>query len=219
MTAGSRGSEIEIAGSRATASDAERPARTGSAAPASGRGRRPTTPDQRRRRGVDDRRDRDRPGRRRGSGRPPDDEQVARVAQRRERARGRRRAPGSRRTRPRRSRPRSARRRRARRAGRSGSPARGRSPKSSHATTPTMMTWRLPSTVARPAPTASMAWCQNCRSPAKKTPAMAGEPDRPRGSGPYAALLAPGRPAPSSGRPNSARKTVPVDGRHVRDQR
>jgi hypothetical protein len=49
----------------------------------------------------------------------------------------------------------------------------GRSPKTRNATTPTTRTWRLPRTVARPAPTASMAWCQNSRSPAKKMPAMA----------------------------------------------
>ena len=49
----------------------------------------------------------------------------------------------------------------------------GRSPRRSHAKKPTMMTWRLPRTVASPAPTASIAWCQNMRSPVKATPATA----------------------------------------------
>ena len=62
----------------------------------------------------------------------------------------------------------------------------GRSPRSSHATNPTMMTCRLPRTVARPAPTASMAWCQNIRSPVKKTPGDAPPAGSTRaGSGPY----------------------------------
>ncbi len=60
----------------------------------------------------------------------------------------------------------------------------GRSPRSSQAKKPTMMTCRLPSTVARPAPTASMAWCQNIRSPVKNSPAMAASWIVLRGSGP-----------------------------------
>ena len=51
--------------------------------------------------------------------------------------------------------------------------AAGRSPSTTHATSPTKATCRLPSTVARPAPTSSIAWCQKMRSAAKKTPATA----------------------------------------------
>ena len=47
----------------------------------------------------------------------------------------------------------------------------GRSPRNSHASSPTSTTWMLPSTVARPAPTASIEWCQNVRSAANITPA------------------------------------------------
>jgi len=60
----------------------------------------------------------------------------------------------------------------------------GRSPSNSHAKKPTMMTWRLPRTVASPAPTASMAWCQNIRSPVKNRPAIAASRIVLRGSGP-----------------------------------
>ena len=62
----------------------------------------------------------------------------------------------------------------------SGSVARtrrdGRSRRTSHAISGTKATWRLPSTVARPAPTSSIAWCQQTRSTAKKTPATAARP-------------------------------------------
>jgi hypothetical protein len=47
----------------------------------------------------------------------------------------------------------------------------GRSPRAAHASTPTSTTWTLPSTVASPAPTASIEWCQNVRSAANITPA------------------------------------------------
>ena len=60
-------------------------------------------------------------------------------------------------------------------------PGCGRSPKSSHATTPTITTWRLPRTVARPAPTASMAWCQNSRSPGEEDAGDRGQPAGPPG--------------------------------------
>ena len=124
--------------------------------------------DERRR----DRRDRDRPGRPpQVAAAAPDDEQVAGVAQR-GREPERHAEPGVRcRTPGRRSRRRSGPPRRARPAGRGTCSRDGRSPNASHATTPTIRTWRLPRTVASPAPTYSIAWCQNRRSPAKKTPA------------------------------------------------
>ena len=80
----------------------------------------------------------------------------------------------------------------------------GRSPSSSHAKNPTMITWRLPRTVARPAPTASMAWCQNIRSPVKKTPAIAASRIVSRGSGPCR-RRSPSATRTSSGRPKTAR--------------
>jgi hypothetical protein len=52
------------------------------------------------------------------------------------------------------------------------------------ATSPTTRTWRLPRTVASPAPTNSIAWCQNVRSPAKKMPAISASRTVARGSGP-----------------------------------
>ena len=36
----------------------------------------------------------------------------------------------------------------------------------------TITTWRLPSTVASPAPTSAIAWCQKTRSAAKNSPAI-----------------------------------------------
>ena len=80
----------------------------------------------------------------------------------------------------------------------------GRSPSSSHAKNPTMMTWRLPRTVARPAPTASMAWCQNIRSPVKKMPAIAASRMVSRGSGPCR-RHSPNATRTSNGNPNTAR--------------
>ena len=47
----------------------------------------------------------------------------------------------------------------------------GRSPSAAHAIRPTSTTWMFPSTVASPAPTASIEWCQNVRSAANITPA------------------------------------------------
>ena len=60
----------------------------------------------------------------------------------------------------------------------------GRSPRAAQASTPTNTTWALPSTVARPAPTASIEWCQNVRSAAKNTPAPSASRRSRRASGP-----------------------------------
>ena len=48
----------------------------------------------------------------------------------------------------------------------------GRSPSATQASSPTSTTWMLPRTVASPAPTASIEWCQNVRSAANITPAI-----------------------------------------------
>jgi hypothetical protein len=99
-----------------------------------------------------------------------------------------------------------------RRTGRARTVARdGRSPKSSHAATPTRTTWRLPRTVASPAPTASIAWCQKRRSPAKKTPATTASRTVEEGSDPKRRCSAQARRA-RIGSPYAARKNVPVDG-------
>ena len=48
----------------------------------------------------------------------------------------------------------------------------GRSRRNAQASRPTSTTCRLPSTVASPAPTSSIPWCQAIRSTAKKSPAI-----------------------------------------------
>ena len=155
---------------------------------------------------VDDRRDRDR------TGRPPrvaaaeaDDQQVARVAQTRSPRRARTPRAGSAPYAPAPITPRDEHdARRARSAAASSVERDGRSPKTSHATTPTTRTCRLPSTVASPAPTYSIAWCQNVRSPAKKTPAMSREADRPSRQRPVSRAAPPGDERRASGSPNRA---------------
>ena len=71
----------------------------------------------------------------------------------------------------------------------SGSVARTRAPgfsfSAAHAISGTKATWRLPSTVASPAPTSSIAWCQQTRSIAKKTPAIAASRRSLAGRGPW----------------------------------
>ncbi|HJS70483.1 MAG TPA: hypothetical protein VJ744_06705 [Gaiellaceae bacterium] len=47
-----------------------------------------------------------------------------------------------------------------------------------------MTTWMFPSTVARPAPTAAIAWCQKTRSPMKNTPATSASQSARLPSGP-----------------------------------
>ena len=47
----------------------------------------------------------------------------------------------------------------------------GRSPSTAQAANATSTTWRLPSTVARPAPTFAIEWCQVIRSAANRKPA------------------------------------------------
>ncbi len=61
---------------------------------------------------------------------------------------------------------------------------RGRSPYSAQAAIPTTTTWRLPRTVASPAPTASIEWAQKVRSAAKKQPATSENQIVRRSSGP-----------------------------------
>ena len=211
-----RAATARSAGSRATATSA----RAARASARLGRGRgRVQVADDDAREGSDerrrDRRDRDRPGRPpQVAAAAPDDEQVAGVAQRGRRARTPRRARGRRRTPGRRSRRRSGPPRRST-TGRARNVFRdGRSPNASHATTPTIRTWRLPRTVASPAPTYSIAWCQNRRSPAKKTPANSAIRTVRPGSPPKRAMLevgherrgaaartAPGTPSRSTARP------------------
>src|SRR3954454_23173925 len=72
-------------------------------------------------------------------------------------------------------------------------------------------TCMLPSTVASPAPTSAIAWCQKIRSAAKKTPASAVARHAPRGRGPSR-----GRShhasAPSGATANAQRKNADVSG-------
>ena len=110
-----------------------------------------------------------------------------------------------------RARPRSA----ARRSARSGAPRARAAPaartSSAHATSGTSTTWMLASTVARPAPTSSIEWCQRIRSAAKKTPAATAirrsAHDRlpNRRSSSHAST-------PSIGSANAQRKIAAVDG-------
>ena len=65
-----------------------------------------------------------------------------------------------------------------------GRGAPGFSFRTAHAMSGTNATWRLPRTVARPAPTSSIAWCQQTRSIAKKTPAIAASRRSRAGRGP-----------------------------------
>ena len=87
----------------------------------------------------------------------------------------------------------------------------GFSPRSSQAANATITTWRLPSTVASPAPTHSMLWCQKTTSAAKNRPASAVIRTAAAGSGPCRRSSSHATRA-SSGRPYSARKTAPVSG-------
>ncbi len=87
----------------------------------------------------------------------------------------------------------------------------GRSPRATQASRPTSTTWALAITVARPAPTASIEWCQNVRSAAKNTPAPRARRWSRRASGPK-------RPrsihasTPSTGSAYAQRKTAAVEG-------
>ncbi|HSE81578.1 MAG TPA: hypothetical protein VLA87_07760 [Gaiellaceae bacterium] len=60
----------------------------------------------------------------------------------------------------------------------------GFSPRSAQAASGTITTCTLPSTVARPAPTAAIAWCQKMRSAMKKMPATSESQSARRASGP-----------------------------------
>ena len=91
----------------------------------------------------------------------------------------------------------------------------GRSPKTSHATSATTMTWRFPSTVARPAPTASTAWCHDSRSAAKNTPAIDREP---HGAGRQRAV-APVLPPADEGEDREPVQAAEDRGRRWRDLR
>jgi hypothetical protein len=62
--------------------------------------------------------------------------------------------------------------------------AAGFSLRSAQAASGTITTWTLPSTVARPAPTAAIAWCQKTRSAVRWTPATSESRRAPRSSGP-----------------------------------
>ena len=71
-------------------------------------------------------------------------------------------------------------------------PALGPLAEDGQATNGTMITWGLPSTVASPAPTSAIAWCQKIRSAAKKIAGGDRQPpvaQRPRAE---AAILEPG---------------------------
>src|SRR3954452_6498455 len=69
----------------------------------------------------------------------------------------------------------------------------------------------LPSTVASPAPTSAIAWCQKIRSAAKKTPASAVSRHAPRGRGPSRARSHHASAA-SGGTANAQRKNADVSG-------
>ena len=77
----------------------------------------------------------------------------------------------------------------------SGSAARirrpGASPSTAQAANGTITTCRLPSTVASPAPTSAIAWCQKIRSAAKNSPAISASRCWPGRARPVAAPLAP----------------------------
>ena len=62
--------------------------------------------------------------------------------------------------------------------------AAGFSFRNAQAASATTTTWTFPSTVARPAPTAAIAWCQNTRSAMKKMPATSARARARSGSGP-----------------------------------
>ena len=64
-------------------------------------------------------------------------------------------------------------------AARRGSAARAPRSSTAHAANGTITTWRLPSTVASPAPTSAIAWCQKMRSAAKNRPGDQREPPLP----------------------------------------
>src|SRR3954451_24547373 len=89
--------------------------------------------------------------------------------------------------------------------------ASGRSPSSAHATYATTTTCRLPSTVASPAPTSAIAWCQKIRSAAKNTPASAVSRHAPRGRGPSRCRSQYAR-APSGTTAYAQRKNADVSG-------
>ncbi len=60
----------------------------------------------------------------------------------------------------------------------------GRSRRIAQASSPTRTTCKFPSTVARPAPTSSIPWCQATRSTAKMIPAIQASARCFRGLGP-----------------------------------
>ncbi|HEY7561649.1 MAG TPA: hypothetical protein VH650_05695 [Gaiellaceae bacterium] len=61
----------------------------------------------------------------------------------------------------------------------------GRSLRSAQAASGTNTTWTLPRTVASPAPTAAIAWCQKTRSAQKNTPPTRQRTRARRSSGPW----------------------------------
>src|SRR3954454_23747581 len=69
----------------------------------------------------------------------------------------------------------------------------------------------LPRTVANPAPTSAIAWCQKIRSAAKKTPASAVARHAPRGRGPSRRRSQPAS-APSGTTAYAQRKNADVSG-------
>src|SRR3954447_13176968 len=69
----------------------------------------------------------------------------------------------------------------------------------------------LPSTVASPAPTSAIAWCQKIRSAAKNTPASAVSRHAPRGRGPSRCRSQYAR-APSGTTAYAQRKNADVSG-------
>src|SRR3954466_6205595 len=69
----------------------------------------------------------------------------------------------------------------------------------------------LPSTVASPAPTSAIAWCQKIRSAAKATPASAVSRHAPRGRGPGRRRSRQAS-APSTGTAYAQRKNAEVSG-------
>ena len=87
----------------------------------------------------------------------------------------------------------------------------GRSPSTAHATSGTKATCTLASTVDRPAPTSSIAWCQKIRSAAKKRPPAPPGGGRAPLRGP-SRRSSPPRKQAEQGRAYAQRKIAAVDG-------
>ena len=85
-------------------------------------------------------------------------------------------------------------------------------PAAAQAISATRTTWMLPSTVASPAPTASIEWCQKVRSAANSTPAPKASSRSRRGRGAVAAALDPGQQAQQRAAHRRSGRSAAVEG-------